>query len=104
MAAGCAIAGGHLLLGIWLIGFFLVIYLPVMQAEADHMRNLFADSYRQWAANVPLFIPRLTPYGTGNEAQFDFSQYLHHREYRALIGLGIVLGILFIKTAWSPGF
>ena len=104
MAAGCAIAGGHLLLGIWLIGFFLVIYLPVMQAEADHMRNLFADSYRQWAANVPLFIPRLTPYGAGNETQFDFSQYLHHREYRALIGLGIVLGILFIKTAWSPGF
>jgi protein-S-isoprenylcysteine O-methyltransferase Ste14 len=99
MAAGCAIAGGVWWLGLWLILFFLMIYLPVMQAEEAHMRRLFAGEYERWAASVPLFIPRLTAYREGDLRGFDFHQYLKHREYRALIGLAIVMGVLILKAA-----
>lgn len=99
MAAGCAVAGGVWLIGIWLMVFFLAIYYPVMQAEAAHMRTLFGEAYARWSAEVPLFLPRLTPYQSGQTRSFDFGQYIHHREWRALIGLGIVLAILVLKAA-----
>lgn len=99
MAAGFAVAGGSWLIGAWLMVFFLAIYWPVMQAEAAHMQTLFGDSYARWSADVPLFLPRLTPYRSGQDRSFDFSQYSHHREWRALIGLGIVIAILILKAA-----
>jgi len=99
MAVGMAIAGGTLWVGVWLVGFFLIIYYPVMRAEAVHMRHLFAESYEQWASAVPLFIPRLTPWrAISTDRSFELNQYLHHREYRALIGLSIVIAILVVKA------
>lgn len=98
MVIGCAVCGGNWWLGLWLIGFFLVVYWPVMQAEAAHMQRLFAGDYERWAGNVQLFIPRLTPYRDGDVQSFDLEQYLRHREYRALIGLAIVIGILALKA------
>jgi protein-S-isoprenylcysteine O-methyltransferase Ste14 len=99
MASGCAVCGGSLWLGLWLIAFFLAVYLPVMQAEAAYMRRLFAGDYEDWAANVPLFIPRVTPYRNGRRRSFDTRQYLRHREYRAAIGLAIVIAVLSLKAA-----
>ncbi|HMV48907.1 MAG TPA: isoprenylcysteine carboxylmethyltransferase family protein [Blastocatellia bacterium] len=99
MAAGCAIAGGSWLIGAWLVIFFLAVYWPVMQAEATHMQALFGEAYVRWSADVPLFLPRLTPYESGQSRDFDFKQYRHHREYRALVGLGIVLFVLALKAA-----
>lgn len=99
MALGCAIAGGSWWIGAWLVVFFLAVYWPVMQAEAAHMQTLFGKDYARWSADVPLFLPRLTPYQSGNLRGFDLNQYLHHREYRALIGLSIVLLVLLLKAA-----
>ena len=99
MAAGCAVCGGSLWLSIWLMSLFLAVYLPVMQAEASHMRKLFAGDYERWAANVPFFIPRVTPYRSGQARRFDPRQYMRHREYRAAIGLAIVIGVLSFKAA-----
>ncbi|MGH9934992.1 MAG: methyltransferase family protein, partial [Blastocatellia bacterium] len=99
MAAGCAVCGGDWRLGLWLVAFFLAIYLPVMQSEAAHMRTLFAGAYEKWAANVPLFIPRVAPYRNGQTRSFDPRQYLRHREYRAAIGLVIVIAVLSLKAA-----
>lgn len=102
MVIGCALAGGSWWLGVWLVGFFLMIYWPVMQAEAAHMRTLFADAYARWAQHVPLFMPRLTPYRALHPTAargFDWQQYLRHREYRALLGLSIVIGLLILKAA-----
>jgi protein-S-isoprenylcysteine O-methyltransferase Ste14 len=99
MTLGCAVAGANRLLGLWLMLFFVLVYWPVMQAEAAHMQSLFGGDYRRWAANVPLFIPRLTPYRLDGARSFDLQQYLRHREYRALIGLSVVIGILALKAA-----
>ncbi len=99
MAAGCAICGGRMLVGMWLVVFFLLIYWPVMRTEASHMRSLFAGAYTEWEARVPLFIPRVTPYRNGQTRSFDPRQYLRHREYRAAIGLAIVIAVLSLKAA-----
>jgi protein-S-isoprenylcysteine O-methyltransferase Ste14 len=96
---GCAVAGANWLLGLWLILFFTLVYWPVMQAEAAYMQSLFGGDYQRWAAHVPMFIPRLTPYRVDGARSFDLQQYLRHREYRALIGLSVVIGILALKAA-----
>jgi protein-S-isoprenylcysteine O-methyltransferase Ste14 len=99
MALGCAVSGGSWWLGLLLIGFFLAVYWPVMQAEAEHMRHLFAEEYARYAASVPMFMPRLTMYRANLKRPFDHQLYLRHREYRALIGLTIVITMLALKAA-----
>jgi len=99
MATGCAVCGGSLWLSLWIMALFLAVYLPVMLSEDAHMRRLFAGEYEKWASNVPLFIPRVTPYRNGLTRRFDTGQYLRHREYRAAIGLMVVIGVLSLKAA-----
>jgi protein-S-isoprenylcysteine O-methyltransferase Ste14 len=99
MVIGCAVCGGSWLLGSWLSGFFLLVYWPVMRSEAEHIRKLFAGDYEKWAANVPLFFPRLTPYRGGAAQTFDLQQYLRHREYRASLGLAIVIAVMALKAS-----
>jgi protein-S-isoprenylcysteine O-methyltransferase Ste14 len=99
MATGCAFCGGSLWLGLWLTALFLTVYMPVMRAEAAHMRSLFASDYELWAANVPFFVPRVTPYRNCRTQRFDPQQYMRHREYRAAIGLAIVIAALWLKAA-----
>jgi protein-S-isoprenylcysteine O-methyltransferase Ste14 len=98
MALGCAICGGNFWVGLLLITLFLAVYWPVMKAESAHMRLLFASAYSEWAAHVPLFIPRIRPYQSGQMRNFDPQQYFRHREYRALIGFATVIGILALKA------
>lgn len=99
MAAGCAVCGGSLWLGVGLLGLFLAIYIPVICAEAAHLRQLFGTQYESWAAEVPLLWPRVTPGVAGLTQRFDSGQYLRHREYRAALGLALVIAILTLKAA-----
>lgn len=99
MALGCAVCGGRLWLGVGLLALFLAIYIPVIRAEASHMRTLFGAQYEFWAAAVPLLLPRATPYRGGLTRPFDSGQYLRHREYRAATGLILVVGFLSLKAA-----
>ena len=92
----------------WFVALFmalyLLIYVPVMLAEAETLGKLFADQYPLYRRSVPLFLPRLTPYRINQEARandsqgrFAWSQYLKHREYRAALGLAVVYALLAIK-------
>lgn len=99
MAIGCAVSGGSLWLGAAVVGLFLAIYIPVIHTEAADMRRLFGAQYEAWAADVPLFWPRSTPWTGGLTRTFDSGQYLRHREYRAAAGLALVIGFLAVKAA-----
>ncbi len=97
LGAGFAAAAGVW----WLVLVFLIlymsIYLPVMRVEETDIGNIFGAEYDEYKANVPLFLPRLTPWKkTGTK--FDFQLYLHHREYRAALGFGIALALLAAKS------
>jgi protein-S-isoprenylcysteine O-methyltransferase Ste14 len=118
LGTGVAVGGGAPWFVAVFAAFYLLIYVPVMFAEAETMRGLFSEEYEIYGRQVPLFVPRFTPYraasmtsdGTisyrsqaGNQRQFDVSQYLRHREYRAAVGFVVVYALLAAKLALAIG-
>ena len=103
IGAGFAIAGGLWILDLAFVGLFLLIYVPVMRRESDFLRREFAGLYDQYAASVPLFLPRLTAWSrpSTEAVKFRWDQYRKNREYRAALGFaaGIVLLALKIVLA-----
>jgi protein-S-isoprenylcysteine O-methyltransferase Ste14 len=96
---GFTIASARWPLALLFIALFLGIYFPVMRVEATTLGELFGESYRRYARDVPLFAPRLTPYrDQSRQNRFDANLYLRYREYRAVLGLLIAWGALVIKA------
>ncbi|HXG66841.1 MAG TPA: isoprenylcysteine carboxylmethyltransferase family protein [Blastocatellia bacterium] len=98
LGVGVSVGSG----AVWFVALFmalyLLIYVPVMQAEVASVRRLFPQEYDDYARRVPLFLPRLMPYRTSSDdKQFDTSLYMRHREYRAAIGAALVFAILAAK-------
>ena len=105
MATGIAVATGSLWFVALFIAVYLLIYLPVMAAEAEYMQELFPDDYEHYSRRVPLMFPRFTPYmpqkadkhqdsRVDQFKSFDSSLYLRHREYRAAIGVAFVMALI----------
>jgi len=110
LGTGVAVGGGTPWFVAVFAAFYLLIYVPVMMAEADTLRELFAEEYSAYERDVPLFVPRFTPYRPSNVAgnkdyrsrsigirRFDLSQYLRHREYRAAVGFVLAYALLAAK-------
>ena len=99
---GFTIAAARPELAILFALLFLSIYLPVMRVEAVTLLQLFGVAYRDYAREVPLFLPRLLPYRNqqANAARFEPSLYLRYREYEAALGLLVVWGILLAKSLY----
>jgi protein-S-isoprenylcysteine O-methyltransferase Ste14 len=72
VAAGLTVATRSPGLGVLFAAVFAFVYLPVIQNEQQHLRNLFAG-YATYADQVPVFWPRLTPYPERNPSRFQFS-------------------------------
>jgi protein-S-isoprenylcysteine O-methyltransferase Ste14 len=96
IGVGFTAASGVWWLALLFIALFLLIYLPVMKAEIADLIMLFGEKYEDYAANVPLFFPRLMAWKKSG-GKFDFELYLKYREYRAILGLLIAWGILALK-------
>lgn len=115
LGAGVAVGGGAPWFVALFVTFYLLIYVPVMLAEAETMRGLFSEDYELYSGKVPLFVPRFTPYragsrGTlpyrsqlGNQRRFDISLYLRHREYRAAFGFVVAYALLAAKLVIAMG-
>lgn len=93
VAAGLVMAARSAGLGLLFAAVFLLVYLPVIQNEEQHLRNLFPE-YAGYAAQVPALWPRLTPFAHKNPNPFRMAQYLRNQEYNA--GLGFTAGMLFL--------
>lgn len=96
IALGFGIASGSWWLA--LIGAIYIgsIYLPVINVEAFELEGRLGEEYREYTANVPILIPRLTPWKK-SERRFDFQLYLKNGEYNAAIGLVAVAAFLSVK-------
>ena len=101
MAVGFIVAARN-----WWIGgasalMFLLIYVPVIRAEEKYLLSAF-PGYAEYAARVPRFLPRISPYRSGTDGggpQFSRELYLRHREYNAILGSALMLGALVLKLA-----
>ena len=93
VAAGLSMASRSLFLALLFAAVFLLIYLPVIQNEEQHLRKIFPD-YAGYAERVPALWPRLKPAVKESSNPFRVSQYLKNEEYKA--GLGFTAGMLFL--------
>ncbi len=78
---------------------FVLIYLPVMQQESDHLKKIFAG-YEEYARRVPLLMPRLTA-PTGGSA-FRRDLYRRNKEWKALWGWLVGVALLLGKAWFRP--
>jgi len=99
-AAGFALAAAHWAVPLLLGAFFLFLYLPVIQEEESHLRQLFPE-YAHYAERVPRFWPRLRGARRGG-GRFRFSVYRRNREFEAAAGFLAVMALLALKLVW-PG-
>jgi len=93
VALGLTIAARNLYLALLFALVFLLVYLPVIQLEEQHLRRLFPE-YATYAERVPALLPRITPYAQKSFNPFRGSQYLTNQEYQAAIGYAV--GVLFL--------
>jgi protein-S-isoprenylcysteine O-methyltransferase Ste14 len=107
IAVGFAVAARNWWIALAAAAMFILIYVPVIRAEESYLRSTF-PGYDRYAAGVPRFLPRLTPYRAGNgrsDAEADANLggayshelYLKHREYNAALGSILMMGALILK-------
>ena len=91
VAAGLALAARSLGLAALFAAFFVLVYLPVIQNEQQHLGKLFPQ-YPSYAAAVPALWPRFR--GARGPRAFQWSLYRKNQEYQAAAGFAV--GALFL--------
>lgn len=94
VAAGTVIASRSLSLAIIFIGAFLVIYLPAIELEEQHLLEIF-PAYAAYAACVHRFLPMAA--WQGREARFSRALYFKNEEYKAALGFLLAVAWLISK-------
>lgn len=104
---GVSLAGGHWIWPVLFLAFYLTIYTRTMAGEVRHLSALFPEEYAEYAAHVPGFLPRLTPYRAWagdaqavHQAGFRWSQYRRNREWEASLGALAAFALLAAKVYW----
>ncbi|MFL5640647.1 MAG: methyltransferase family protein [Gemmatimonadaceae bacterium] len=104
IAAGFAIAW-HWSLLLLVVAFFVLIYAPTMQRERANIAGRFPDAYETYAANVPAFVPRPTPWKATHpddeSGGFSFALYMKHGEWKAGLTYVLVMAWLIYRTLAS---
>ena len=77
--------------------FILSIYLPVINVESEVLEKRLGEEYAEYARNVPLLFPRLSPWKK-SDRKFDFQLYLKNGEHRAAFGIVAATLILAAKA------
>jgi protein-S-isoprenylcysteine O-methyltransferase Ste14 len=96
VAAGLSIAASSAWLGALFAAVFLVVYLPVIQLEEQHLRRLFPE-YADFARRVPALWPRWYAMRDAGAQPFRWAVYVKNREYQAAMGFAAGAGFLLWK-------
>jgi protein-S-isoprenylcysteine O-methyltransferase Ste14 len=102
IGAGFAVAA-HWALLLVVIAFWALVYAPTMERERRNIRERFTEAYDRYSENVPVFIPRVTPWrgGESDESRFDPRLYMGHGEWKA--GITFVLVMLWLAYRVKRG-
>jgi protein-S-isoprenylcysteine O-methyltransferase Ste14 len=95
VAAGLAIASRKWELGVLFAAVFLLIYLPVVELEEQHLGKLFT-SYADYAQRIPKLTPRWP--ARRSPTPFRWELYWRNREYQALLGFLAGVALLVWKA------
>lgn len=100
LALGVAVASANSWVGLAVTAYFLAFYPPVMREEAAFLAGKFPE-YADWAREVPLFLPRLTPAGPRG-SRFDWAQVRANREWRTALALPVLVILLYARGRLLP--
>ena len=98
IAVGVAVAGASPWVALAAAVYFLAFYPSVMREEANFLAGKFGEEYATWAAEVPLFLPRLGP-GGKRASRFDWARVRQNREWRTAVAVPALAGLLFARWA-----
>jgi protein-S-isoprenylcysteine O-methyltransferase Ste14 len=101
LALGVAVASASVWVMVAVAAYFLAFYPAVMREEAAFLEGRFGTAYREWAAAVPLFLPRLTP-GGPRASRFAWARVKMNREWQAALALPAVVALLYARGRWLP--
>jgi protein-S-isoprenylcysteine O-methyltransferase Ste14 len=96
VACGIVIASRSFWLGIIFAAVFGLVYLPAVELEEQHLREIFPD-YAGYAAQVRRFLPLHHIPGSGQ--RFSWPLYRRNEEYKAFLGFLLALAWL-IWRCW----
>ena len=99
IGAGFAIAA-HWGLLLVVIAFWALVYAPTMERERANIRERFPEAYDKYSANVPAFVPRVTPWkdDESDDGGFSADLYMKHGEWKAGITYVLVMGWLALRV------
>jgi len=96
MAAGIALAAASPWAALGAAAYFLAFYPSAIRGEAAFLAGRFPDVYAPWAAEVPLFLPRLRP-GGPRASRFSVSRVGRNREWRTALAVPAALLVLWAR-------
>ncbi len=94
-AAGFAIASRRWELAVLFVVVFVLIYLPVVSLEEQHLARLF-PAYAAYTQRVPQLLPK--PPREKSPKHFRWSLYGYNREYQAALGFAVAVAVLLWKA------
>jgi protein-S-isoprenylcysteine O-methyltransferase Ste14 len=90
-AAGLVAASRQLWLVFNFVAVFVLVYLPAIELEEQHLRAIF-PKYAEYAARIRRFFPSAK--WTGAQNPFSWALYRRNEEYKAL--LGFLLAVVWL--------
>jgi protein-S-isoprenylcysteine O-methyltransferase Ste14 len=101
MAIGVAVAAASPWAALAVAVYFAAFYPSVIGEEAAFLRGRFPEEYAAWAAEVPLFFPRLTPAGP-RATRFERDRVRRNREWQTALALPAMAAVLWARGRWLP--
>ena len=97
-AAGLAVAGRSWLLAAIFAAIFILVYLPVIELEEQHLAQIFPD-FIAYTKRVPQLLPKYSR--PTRSKRFSFELYVRNREYQAALAFAIAIAVLAAKLLYS---
>ena len=98
LALGAGVATHSWISATILLVYFAVVYSVVMRREESELLQHHGQSFKDYAAAVPLFFPRITAAQMpgASTGKFSLAQYRKNHEQQAALGYLLLLGALLV--------
>jgi protein-S-isoprenylcysteine O-methyltransferase Ste14 len=97
-ALGIVVACRNWALAIVFAAVFLLVYLPVIELEEQHLRQIF-PAYEAYAQQVHRLLP--LKHWSGGRRSFSWQLYRKNEEYQAVLGLLFAAAWMIFKIWWT---
>lgn len=99
IGCGFCIATSRLPLFVIFLAFFLLVFLNTIRHEENILEGKFGAEFQKYKENVPVFIPKLTPYASNVYSGFSWKQVKHNKEQLTVLGV-VLIALYAIIRYW----